>query len=123
MLYLSASCGTIFGVHRLVARAFVKGYQDNLEVNHKDGHPSNNRYTNLEWVTDFENVQHAIKLGLRDTKGEKNTSAKLTNSKVRKIRELLDFQEYTQREIAEMFNVNQTLISLISRRLIWKHVW
>lgn len=33
---------------------------ENLEVNHIDGNHSNNRITNLEWVTHDENVQHAI---------------------------------------------------------------
>ena len=38
-------------VHRLVAMAFVPGYQPGLEVNHKDESPSNPLPENLEWVT------------------------------------------------------------------------
>lgn len=54
-----------FLVHRLVAKAFCKGYQDGLEVNHKDGDKGNNAATNLEWVTHEENLRHAYETGLR----------------------------------------------------------
>ena len=47
-----------FGVHRLVALVFVDGYQDGLEVNHKDLDKTNNMYTNLEWTTRSENQKH-----------------------------------------------------------------
>ena len=36
-------------VHRLVALAFVPGYFDGAEVNHKDENRLNNRADNLEW--------------------------------------------------------------------------
>lgn len=38
-------------VHRLVAMAFVPGYKEGLQVNHKDENPLNNRADNLEWCT------------------------------------------------------------------------
>ena len=44
------------GVHRLVAFAFVDGYAEGLEVNHIDENPSNNKSTNLEWMTHAKNV-------------------------------------------------------------------
>lgn len=47
-----------FFVHRLVAMAFVKGYQDGFEVNHKDENPRNNRWDNLEWVTHDDNIHY-----------------------------------------------------------------
>lgn len=47
-------------VHRLVAHAFCNGYSDERkEVNHIDGNITNNKATNLEWVTTSENVQHS----------------------------------------------------------------
>lgn len=50
-------------VHRLVAAAFCEGYFEGAVVNHKDSNPSNNIYTNLEWVTQKDNIQHCIRSG------------------------------------------------------------
>ncbi len=52
-------------VHRLVAQYFCDGYAEGLVVNHIDGDKTNNRSSNLEWVTRSENDLHAFSLGLR----------------------------------------------------------
>jgi hypothetical protein len=62
-------------IHRLVALAFVSlNYSKGLHVNHKDGIKTNNHYTNLEWVTNEENLLHAHKTGLME--GSKKTMFK-----------------------------------------------
>lgn len=48
--------GKIAKVHRLVAMAFVDGYQPGLVVNHKDEDKRNNHSDNLEWVTPYDNM-------------------------------------------------------------------
>lgn len=55
-------------VHVAVAKLFVSGYKEGLEVNHKDGDRTNNIYTNLEWVTRLENIRDTIKRGTHDCK-------------------------------------------------------
>ena len=55
-------------VHNLVATAFVEGWREGLEVNHKNGIKSDNRAENLEWVTASENKQHASDVLMVDVK-------------------------------------------------------
>lgn len=47
-------------VHRLVANAFLPNPQNLPCVNHKDGNPSNNDVSNLEWCSYSDNVRHSI---------------------------------------------------------------
>ena len=57
-----------YKVHRLVALQFVDN-PDPLHkrhVNHVDGDKNNNHYSNLEWVTVYENNLHARITGLND---------------------------------------------------------
>jgi DNA-binding NarL/FixJ family response regulator len=52
-------------VHRLVAEAFLPGQPTSRhQVNHIDGVKTHNQAANLEWCTDRENKQHAIRSGL-----------------------------------------------------------
>lgn len=55
-------------VHTLVATAFVEGWREGLQVNHKNGVKTDNRAENLEWVTSSENHQHARDVLLLDVK-------------------------------------------------------
>ncbi|MDA3845496.1 MAG: HNH endonuclease [Vallitaleaceae bacterium] len=52
-------------VHRLVMLCF--GEDDKKpQINHLDGNKLNNNVSNLEWCTNRENREHAIKNGLKD---------------------------------------------------------
>ena len=50
-------------VHRLVAKAFCDGFYEGLVVNHRDSDRLNNVSTNLEWVTQRENIHDCMRRG------------------------------------------------------------
>jgi hypothetical protein len=56
--------GKTVAVHRLIALVFCPKQDGKNVVNHKDGNKINNVASNLEWVTQQENIQHAIDTGL-----------------------------------------------------------
>lgn len=68
-----------FFIHRLVAEVYIENPLNKPTVNHRDGVPSNNHVSNLEWATIQENTQHAYDNGL----------AKVVNRKFSK-QEVLD---------------------------------
>lgn len=51
-----------YSIHRLVANSFIDNIEKKPYVNHIDGNKQNNNVKNLEWVTQKENVIHAIKV-------------------------------------------------------------
>lgn len=112
-----------FSVHRLVAYAFLTKINGKNQINHKNNIPYDNHVNNLEWCTPKENIQHASRQGrLRDGVGSKNTMACITESDVINIRQLAATKKYKQKEIANMFNLDEKHISLIVLRKRWKHI-
>ena len=68
-------------VHRLVADAFIPNTENRPQVNHIDGNGSNNHYSNLEWSTSSQNIQHSYdKLG-RQSPNKGKSGVKMYNSK------------------------------------------
>lgn len=53
-------------VHRLVAMVFIPNPLNKEQVNHIDCNKSNNDISNLEWVTQSENMLHAYENDLRE---------------------------------------------------------
>jgi len=51
-------------IHILIALTFIPNPENKPYVNHKDGNKSNSAVSNLEWVTQKENMLHAIETGL-----------------------------------------------------------
>lgn len=64
-LYSKPKHPRYFKAHRLVALCFVPNPDSKATVNHKDGNKLNNHFTNLEWATVQEQIEHAVINGLR----------------------------------------------------------
>jgi DNA-binding transcriptional regulator YiaG len=108
-------------VHRLIAETYIPNPENQPEINHKDGNKLNNNISNLEWVTHLGNMQHANKAGLMNNKGSNNGTAKLKETDILKIRELLK-TKLSQQKIANMFNVSRSAILMIHLNKRWSHV-
>lgn len=67
-------------VHKLVALAFIENKNNLPQINHIDGNKLNNEVSNLEWISNYDNMQHAIKNGLIDQELRKENMSKLGKS-------------------------------------------
>lgn len=115
--YLRVSIGgKLQFVHRLVAEKYIPNPENKPQVNHKDGNKLNNSVDNLEWVSNMENRQHAVK-NLLHLSGEKCPWSKITQKDVDFIREN---KQYTARQIAEMFNISMSNVRTIRQGKSWK---
>ena len=107
-------------VHVLVAEAFLPPRPTlEHEVNHINGNKEDCSVENLEWATCLENTQHSINVLGNRKDGESSGMAKLTEADVLEIRTLWDSGNYTQQQLADMKNVDQTTISKIVSRKTW----
>jgi hypothetical protein len=104
-------------VHRLVAEAFVEGKGDGSVVNHKDCNRLNNNADNLEWVTQKQNIAHAVSLS-RHPHGETHGNSVLNESDVKYIKS----QTLGGIGLARQFGVSYSTIKRIRNNRAWKHV-
>ena len=104
-----------FSIHRLVAEHFLKEWDVNLEVNHKDGNRFNNAAVNLEMCTHRYNMQHAILEGLKNDCGEKSSRAKLANAQAEEIRKIYGQGGISQATLGRLYGVSRQTVSMIIR--------
>lgn len=101
--------------HRLVWLHFMGPIPEGMQINHKNGDKKDNRPGNLELVTASQNARHAYAVGTKDQHGQRNPSAKLTDSQVAAIRLMYNTGHKTQIQIAQQFQVTHQTISKIVR--------
>ncbi len=74
-------------LHVVLASTFIRKFPSDrpLVVNHRDGRKSNFALTNLEWVTESQNIFHAFKTGLISNKSVKVKVKNLVSGEVREV--------------------------------------
>jgi len=109
-------------VHRLVAEHFIPNPENKPTVNHKDATKTNNRASNLEWMTYKENIRHSINAGLtRYPRRIGEPKAKLTERSVIDIRCKLKNGDSVN-GLAKIHGVARNTIRRIRDNKSWKHV-
>lgn len=112
-----------YGVHRLVALAFIPNPDNKPEVNHEDGNKVNNNVENLTWATFSENRKHAFETGLQyGVKGQDNVNAKLTDEKVIELFEKYKTNNYSMQQLADKYDSSLTVVSTIINGTAWTHL-
>lgn len=101
-------------VHRIVLEAFVGPKPVGKQCNHIDGDKSNNRLSNLEWVTCGENHIHAARMGLY-------ARSKISIHNIGEIRKRLARGEMV-RTLARSFSVCDSTIGHIKAGRTWRHI-
>ena len=94
-------------IHRLVAIAFIPNPEGLPQVNHKDGDKANNCVSNLEWISNYDNLMHSFnKLG---REGGKSVI------KATRVLEVVELYKSGKRckDIASMFGVSSQSIHAI----------
>jgi hypothetical protein len=107
-------------VHRHVYEQCFGKIPDGLVVRHKCDNPSCVNPDHLETGTHKDNVKDMISRN-RQAKGSRKHFSKLTESDVLEIRTSLA-RGLTNREIANKFSIDESIISEIKNRKAWKHV-
>lgn len=111
--------------HREVAIAFVNNPDNKEQVNHIDGNKFNNNFTNLEWVTAKENIQHAFDTGLAIARcGENIGNSVLTEELISKIRSeyIPRDRTYGLRALSRKYGFSHNTMSNALRGITWEHI-
>lgn len=110
-----------FNGHSITAIHFCDNPLSKKTVNHDDFIKTNNFYKNLEWMTQKENNEHAIRGG-RNTVGVNNGRSILTESDVLSIRVRHNEGASIGELRKEYSNVGISALSHVIKGRHWKHL-
>ena len=109
---------TFYRVHRLVAECYIENPNNYKQVNHINGIKTDNRVSNLEWVSQSQNMIHAYQTGLIPS-GEEHHKSKLTNEQVDWIRNYYIYKhpKFGSTSLGKKFNVcHGTILRIVKNQ-------
>lgn len=110
-----------FRTHRLVAMAFNPTEKTGLEIDHLNCLKKDNRIENLEWVTNKENIDRAIKNDLFNPVGSSNSNCQTSEEQVMMVR-VLSNEGYTRRQVSEKVGIPKSRVKQIVTNVTWKNL-
>lgn len=110
-----------FPAHRLVAATWLQKPSNIVQINHLDGVKTNNKITNLEWVTAKQNIQHAFATGLmKNLQGSASHFSKLQENQVIEIKkELKNYKKGLFQILGKKYGVHASTINKIYKGQTW----
>lgn len=106
---------------RVSYQLYIGEIKSNMFVCHKCDNPLCVNPNHLFLGSPTDNVKDMMSKQ-RSAKGEDHSQAKLINSDVVKIKEMLKKQNFTDQTIADLFNVKRETINRIKLNKAWKHI-
>lgn len=108
-------------VHQVLAVCYFGEQCIGMQINHIDGNKTNNLKTNLEVVTQIENIKHGWEKGL--SAAHPQTNRKLNEDQVRFIRENhIRKGKFTTAYFANKFSVSRTAVRQILTGVTYKEI-
>jgi hypothetical protein len=109
--------------HRVVYSYFKGEIPDGLVINHIDGNRKNNNLSNLEAVTQKENIMHGMFVTRKVLYGERHPRTHLTVKDVTRIYFSFHRGWKSANELSREFNISESQVRKIAHAKRWRFLF